>query len=154
MDLLIVLAGKYLYLIVILIAAGWVFLKAKNQIKDIAKLILVSFPAAYIAAKVIGHFYYNQRPFVVGNVKPIIDHAADNGFPSDHTLLAMTVSAVIFSYNKKLGIFLAILTLATGYARVAAGIHHQIDVLAAAAVAIVAVYMAAKILNQFAKHGR
>ncbi len=148
MDTLIILAAKYLYLLVILIALGWVYFKAKDKTVNIAKLIVVSFPLAYISAKTAGHFYYNARPFVVENIKPLISHAANNGFPSDHTLLSMTIASVIFVYHRKLGIFLAILSLATGYARIAAKIHHQIDVLAAAVIAIAAVYISVVFLKK------
>lgn len=144
----VVLSAKYLYLLIILIAVGWVYFREKDKIINIAKLVATSFPIAYIVAKIIGHFYYNARPFVVENVKPLIDHAANNGFPSDHTLLSTTISAVVFVYNRKLGILLVVLSLATGYARVAARIHHQIDILAAATIAICAVYLSVKILKK------
>lgn len=146
MNLLIAVAAKYLYLIVILAFLAWTYFRAKKQMKNIVKLVVISFPISFVIAKILSHFYYNARPFVTENIKPLIFHAPNNGFPSDHTLLTMTIAAVIYQYNKKVGTILALLALCVGYARVAAKIHHQIDVWAAAVVAVFAVYLAIRIL--------
>lgn len=148
MNLLIIISAKYLYLIIILAAVLWTYFKAKDQWKSIAKLVVISFPVSFVVAKILSHFYYNARPFVTENIKPLIVHAPNNGFPSDHTLLAMTIAAVIYHYNKRAGLILGTLALCVGYARVAAKIHHQIDVWGAAFVAIFAVYLSFTILKK------
>ncbi len=38
--------------------------------------------------KLGGLLYAHQRPFVVHHVLPLVAHAADNGFPSDHSAAA------------------------------------------------------------------
>src|SRR5919202_4656794 len=42
-----------------------------------------------------GLLYNDPRPFVVGHFQPLISHPADNGFPSDHALLAAALVAVV-----------------------------------------------------------
>lgn len=148
MNFLITIAAKYLYLLSILTALVWAYLKAKKQSGSLLKLVLISFPISFIVAKILSHFYYNARPFAVENIKPLIDHDPSNGFPSDHTLLAATIAAVVYTYNRKVGIFLAILAIFVGYARVVAGIHHQIDIWGAAVIAVIAVYISIKILKK------
>jgi undecaprenyl-diphosphatase len=149
MNLLIIIVAKYLYLLSILTAVGWIYLKAKRQTGNVSKLILVSFPIAYIIAKILSHFYYNARPFVTENIKPLINHASNNGFPSDHTLLTMTIAAVVYQYNRKFGALLAFLAILIGYARIAAKIHYQIDIWSAVVIAIFAVYSSVRILKRF-----
>ena len=85
-------------------------------------------PLSYIAAKIISHFYFDPRPFVVGNFTPLIPHAADNGFPSDHTLLGAAIAFAIFRFNKKLGLLLLFFAILVGFSRVLAGVHHASDI--------------------------
>ena len=104
------------------------------------RLSLISFPLTYILAKIAGYIIHDSRPFVVEHIKPLIAHAADNGFPSDHTLLTSVIASVIFAYNKKLGMVLFAISIAIGSARVLAGIHHPLDIVGAMVISIVAVY--------------
>jgi len=112
-------------------------------------LSLVAFPLALAVAKVLNLFIKNPRPFVVEHMKPLIDHAADNGFPSDHTLLTMTIAAIVFVYHRKLGIALAFCALVVGWARVMAKVHHPIDIVGSIIIAIVAVFLAKGIVKLF-----
>src|SRR5437588_12536207 len=50
---------------------------------------------AYIAAQIGGALYQDPRPFAVDHFRPLIAHAADNGFPSDHGLLAAAILAAV-----------------------------------------------------------
>jgi undecaprenyl-diphosphatase len=81
--------------------------------------------------------YYDPRPFVTQHVTPLFPHAADNGFPSDHTLLAMFLAMCALFYSRKWGVLIALAT-AIGVARVASHVHHRIDIVGAMVVAIVA----------------
>ena len=101
-----------------------------------AILTIVSFPLTYIVAKISSVFVNDPRPFVVEHTKPLISHVADNGFPSDHVLLAMAITVVIFTFHKKLGIALFVITILIGAARVAAGVHHPLDIFGSMVIAI------------------
>ena len=147
MDLVIIFAAKYLYLLTILMFLVIVFVT--TQRKKMIVLSLVAFPLALAVAKVLNLFIKNPRPFVVEHMKPLIDHAADNGFPSDHTLLTMTIAAIVFVYHRKLGIALAFCALVVGWARVMAKVHHPIDIVGSIIIAIVAVFLAKGILQLF-----
>ena len=81
------------------------------------------------------------------SIKPLFSHIADNGFPSDHTLLTMTIAAIIFVHNRKLGILLAIFSLIIGFSRVAAGVHHALDIIGAAVIAVTTTYISYLVLK-------
>ena len=148
MDTLIIIAGEYLIAAVSLIGIAVLFLsKGKVRTRTI-KLAILSFLIAFLAAWVAGHFYYDTRPFVVENVQPIIYHPTDNGFPSDHVLYAMVTAAVVFAYHRKLGLFLGILGILIGIARVAAKVHHPVDIIGGIAIAITAMAVAWLILRR------
>ena len=135
-DIIIIIFANYLFLLSIAIGILY-FLKINIKLKR--RLFITtafSFPISYIVAKISGLLIYDPRPFVVKHITPLFSHAPDNGFPSDHTLLTMAIASVIFIYNKKLGIILAIIALCVGLARVFANIHHMEDILGSSFIAI------------------
>lgn len=124
----IIFLGKYLYLLVILIALFFL-VKEKTNRKKIIIFSIVTLFLSFIFGKIAGHFFYDTRPFVSGHFKPLIDHVASNGFPSDHALISFTISAIVYFFNRKLGIILALLGVVVGSSRVYAGIHNPVDIL-------------------------
>ncbi|HRN97244.1 MAG TPA: phosphatase PAP2 family protein [Candidatus Saccharibacteria bacterium] len=130
MDIFIIFIAKY-FIVIPIIAAIFVAWRFKNR-KDILKFILVVLVGgilSLILAKVASMLWYNPRPFVVGNFTPLIPHAADNGFPSDHVLLASFLGWTILRYSKKIGIGVLVVAAIIGISRVMAGVHHPIDVI-------------------------
>ena len=137
MDALIIFSAKYLVYVGALFAAVIAVLLPRAKQKALALYGVIALPATYVVAKVLALMYYDPRPFVVGHFIPLIPHAADNGFPSDHTLLLAAIASVLYPYSKKASWTLWIITLAVGFSRVAAGIHHSIDIIGAIVIALV-----------------
>ncbi len=104
---------------------------------------------AYGLAKLAGHLFYNARPFVVAHSQPLFAHAADNGFPSDHTLLSATIAFVVMSFSTRWGSVLLAVSFLIGLARVAAHVHHLIDILGAIAIAGIAVWFVIMVFKKF-----
>jgi undecaprenyl-diphosphatase len=90
-----------------------------------AALILV---LSYVFAQIGGAVYNDPRPFTQDHVKPLIAHAPDNGFPSDHALLAAALVALVAVAGSWLAIPVAVLAVLVDWARVGTGIHHVADV--------------------------
>src|SRR5579862_5771874 len=133
MNTLIIFCGTYLIWAIALV--GFLYLIQSHKRKRIALFAVVVLPVTYVLGKIVGAFWYDPLPFVQNGTTPLIAHAANNGFPSDHVLLAAAIASVVFAYNRPLGILLWILALVVGGARVLAGVHHPVDVIAAAIVA-------------------
>lgn len=95
---------------------------------------------AVILDKLGGMLYYDPRPFVSRHITPLITHAADNGFPSEHTVFTMTLSAVLIFYRRRLGILSFVLALSVGISRVAADVHSPIDIAGGIVIGLVAGY--------------
>ena len=138
-DLIFIFGAKYLYLLVIVIAGAWFLIQLKATKKEILLVASSCLVLAFIIFKIAGYLYYNPRPFVVGNFTPLVRHAADNGFPSHHAFLVALISAVVFIFNRRLGIVLWVLAFWVSFSRVYVGVHHIIDVLASIAITIVSV---------------
>lgn len=149
MNFLIIFASRDLIFLIALIAIIIFVIAKYEDKKTLLKIGVIAAPLAYLLAKITGHFYSNPRPFVSEAVKPLIEHVNDNGFPSEHTLLAVAIAAVIFTYNKRWGLVLGVLALVVGFARVAAGVHHSIDILGATIFSIVATYIAFWLAKKF-----
>ena len=98
---------------------------------------------------VLGSYLFdNPRPFISDGVTPLFSSALDNGFPSDHTLLTAFLAFAVLVYSRRLGIALLILAFIVGWARVAGGVHHAVDVLGSFAIAGVAVLAAKSIMDK------
>ncbi|MDI6777915.1 MAG: phosphatase PAP2 family protein [Patescibacteria group bacterium] len=128
MNVLIIFGAKYILFVSAAIAVFYLLKQPRKRQKEILFFAVVVLPLSYIAAKIISRFYFDPRPFVVGNFTPLIPHKADNGFPSDHALLGAAIAFTIFRFDTKLGLFLLFLALLTGFARVFAGVHHLTDI--------------------------
>ncbi len=128
MNTVIIFFAKYL-IGALLLTAGIFFFQQNQKVKRSAlRFAVCSLPITFLLAKIASLFFYHSRPFVTGHFTPLIAHAADNGFPSDHALLSFAVAALIFSFNKKQGAMLFALGFIISFARVAAGVHSPIDI--------------------------
>lgn len=147
MDALIIFGAKYLIWAVV--AAGLIYLFFSKDWKGLSVLAVPSLAIAYGVGKLAGHLWYSTRPFVADNFTPLIPHAANNGFPSDHMLLGATIASIVFVYNRALGSALFVLALLVGLSRVAAGIHHLVDLAGSIAIAIIVVAAVEYALKRF-----
>lgn len=145
--ILVIFSAKYLFLVSIILAL--IIFAITPRKKDLLKLSVLTLPLSFILAKLASLIFYNPRPFVVENIQPLIPHGADNGFPSDHTLLAMTIAVVLLQFHKKLGLVLLVVGLIVGVSRVMVRVHHPIDILASTATAFAVTYLTADILRRF-----
>ena len=113
--------------------------------------VVILFPAIYILAAIASALYFNPRPFVEDGFIPLLPHAPDNGFPSNHALFAAALVAFVFPYQKWIGGALAVLAVLVGFSRVYAGIHHPLDILTSFFIVAVAA-LAVTIFLKFKKN--
>lgn len=148
MDTLIIFGANDLIFAAMVVAAI-VFWRLAHPIqKDTLWLAILTLPTAFILSRLVSWLYFNPRPFVVGQFVPLVAHAADNGFPSDHTLLLSAVAMLFWRANRRVSVGLWILAVLVGAARVAAGVHHPIDILGSMAISIVVAVSADAILKR------
>lgn len=133
--------AKYLFLLIPLISFVYFLLQKNNTKKEILIKGVIIFLIAFLSARILSSFFYNPRPFVINHFTPLVSHMADNGFPSDHALLSFSFSALIFLFNKKIGLVLIILGILVGFSRVFVGIHSPIDILGSFIISFSAAYL-------------
>jgi len=160
MDSIIIFCAKYLIFIVGLLALGYWFTLPKKQKVEIVIYGIITGIIAFILAKLSGIVFNDPRPFISDHVTALFSYTADNGFPSDHTLVTAAIAATVFSVSKKWGIGLLVLSVIIGTSRVLAHVHHPIDIAGslvfAAIGALVAYYLTPLISSQIgeSKYGK
>ncbi len=128
MDTVIVDVAKY-GLAISLLGGMFVFARTKGWGRwQFVATLLLGGVFSYALAKLGAQLFYDPRPFVIDGVAPLMKHAADNGFPSDHTLLAAVLAWACLLYSRSVGVVLLLTMFAIGFARIAAGVHHPLDI--------------------------
>ena len=127
----------YAPLIFVVLLAG-LFL-ARGKIGSVAArrgvvAAALSAGVALALAKLISDAVARQRPFVdhPHAAHLFIKHAADYGFPSDHTSGAFAIAVALLLRHRWSGWFALVLAVLIGVGRVMIGVHYPTDVLAGA----------------------
>ena len=109
----------------------------------------ISLPLTIIGIFILNYLYYNSRPFVITHFDPIVSHIPDNGFPSDHAALTFLIALIIYKFNRKIGIFLFLISILVSITRIYIGLHHFVDILAGMLLAVVSVILSQAIIKNF-----
>ena len=84
--------------------------------------------AANLIIAVLNSFYFRLRPFEVLDLNLLFYEPTDSSFPANFAAVGFAVATAVFMKNKKLGLFLGLLTLLGGWGRVYAGVHYPSDI--------------------------
>jgi len=134
LDYGIIFSAKYLGYVLL---AVFLILFFRNRRKDF--LIIPLFSALlsrFVFTEIIRFFYFRPRPFIENGVAPLIEHAPSASFPSGHAAFFFALSAGVYYYNKKAGLWFFAASAAIGLARVFAGVHYFTDVLGGLAIGV------------------
>jgi membrane-associated phospholipid phosphatase len=139
-DLLFVMAAAFLIVLVVAEdGPGRLRLVASAVLGLVLVFALISIAAAIHA---------DPRPFVQNpSLRPLISHAADNGFPSDHSAAAGLIATLVALRHRLYGALLAVTAVLVAAARVAAHVHHVQDVVAGLLLGGLAAWVAALIVG-------
>jgi undecaprenyl-diphosphatase len=125
-------AGPYLLMLIFII--GW-FYSDDNK-----KSILIEATEASLVGlflnQLIGFLYFHPRPYMVGLCIPLIPHAPETSFPSDHGTLLFTASVYLIGSRgcRIQGLALFLVAFIAAWARVYCGIHFPFDMVGSLAV--------------------
>jgi len=132
-----IFAAKYLVFIEAVVAlAAVAFVLYRQPRPEILRWLIaagITGLMAEVLTQIGGAIYSDPRPFAVEHFHPLIPHAADNGFPSDHALLAafLVICVILVRFWGAVPV-IAVLGVLVDWARVGAGIHHPLDVIGSA----------------------
>lgn len=135
-------ARDLIYLAPVLLLGLWLWPERPRERSLNQRLAAAAFVAVLLAlgfAEVLRQMHYQARPFVTDpSTNLLIDHAADNSFPSDHTTVAFAVGGTVIWWRRLVGAVTLALAAVVGFARIYVGVHWPADVLAAAGAGLLA----------------
>ncbi|MBI4787558.1 MAG: phosphatase PAP2 family protein [Chloroflexi bacterium] len=99
--------------------------------------------------KDLSYFYFRPRPFATETVKLLFYRPSVSSFPSVPIAMAFCFVAGAWLTNRRLGKVMLVLAMLYALARVYAGVHYPLDVLAGAAIGAGAVYVVARLACVF-----
>lgn len=105
---------------------------------------LVSGSIASICVFFIRSMYHSPRPFVLlKTVVPLINESnqALQSFPSNHAAIFFAIGTFIYFYHTRLGAAYLIAAIFISIARVVAGVHWPLDILAGATIGVASAHL-------------
>lgn len=100
---------------------------------------ILAFFLAVIVGRLLGLLHDNEQPFyVLKGANQLIEHAIDNSFPSDHTMLFFSVCVSFFLYKAAWRYAWLLLAVLVGLSRIVVGVHYPFDVFVGACLGVVA----------------
>jgi undecaprenyl-diphosphatase len=132
---------------VVITGALWFFARPDGDRKW--KLACGSGYAGYVIAFVIHHVYDRARPYEAHAIRHPWSSSTDASFPSDHTALSFAIAFAVLAFDTVAGIVFLVVAAIIGVGRLFIGAHYPGDVLAGAAVGLVAALVVVRLLPRF-----
>jgi undecaprenyl-diphosphatase len=128
-------ASRLIDLIPVLLVVLWVWGKPARRTDLVASSIAAAL--ALGANQLVGLFWYEPRPFMIGLGHTLMAHVPENSFPSDHTTFILTVgfALVVTRAARTWGTVVTVLGVLVAWARIYLGLHFPLDMLASALIA-------------------
>lgn len=141
------LIAKDLIIVPILVVIYLLWKFDGKERKNFLALLILGGALSLVLAKIGAHFYSDPRPFFKDHVTPYFMASHYNGFPSDHTLLASFLGFATLTYRRQLGNVLLLVAAIIGWARVAASVHHFVDIIGSFLFTALATFLAVLLLH-------
>lgn len=151
-NIIIFLAQYLIFCIAFLGVVAWAFAPKQQKIA-IAATAVIAIIVGLAMAKLVGHFYYHPRPFVVDGILPLVYHDASTSFPSEHALAAFIIAFTLLRYTYAWGVPLLICAILVGVGRVAAHVHWPLDIIGGVIFAAIAVLFAQYVVGLLRARG-
>ncbi len=128
-------ASDLIGLVPILLIGLWMWGNSRRRPELVATAVAAAL--ALFANQLIGDFWYEPRPFMIGLGHTFALHSAENSFPSDHTtfLLTVGIGLVATGAARLWGKLVIASSILVAWARIYLGLHFPIDILASTMIA-------------------
>ncbi len=150
-DWLFVFAAQYLTYLIVVVALIYLLFKAgsfKDKVSIFLRGTLAVIISRGILTEIVRFFIERPRPLNDPAVQALISHDPASSFPSGHMAFLVPIAFMIFTLNKKLGIWLGVLTLIVGFSRIASGVHYPLDIFGGIVIGVIGFYFTQLILRK------
>jgi undecaprenyl-diphosphatase len=117
--------------------------RQRHQIGVFAALAAMGFSS--LAVYVINSAYFRPRPFAKYDVTLLFYQPTDSSFPSNVVAATFGLAAAVWGVNRRVGTALMVAAGIQGFARVYAGVHYPLDIIAGALIGIVIAFLVLKL---------
>ncbi len=129
------------WILAVLFVGLWFFVDKNKK-----TILLEATQAAIIGLivnQLIGFFYFHPRPYMVGLCTPLLAHAPETSFPSDHATLMFGAAFYLLMGGRWVacGIPLLVVAALTAWGRIYSGIHFPFDMAGSLGVGVVSAGM-------------
>lgn len=132
----VIVAEYMLYILALAMLVYWFTRNRRNRMMVIQAGL--AFVLAEVIGKLAGKLYEHHQPFAeLPHVNKLIDHAINNSFPSDHTILFFSVCVSFWLVRKREGWMWLALACCVAISRVWVGVHYPVDIAAGALIGII-----------------
>lgn len=109
--------------------------------------------ARFVVASGIRYLYVHARPAVnaIPTLHLLLPPDTASSFPSGHTIFAFALAAVVYLYNKKVGLWFYVAAALIGFSRIYVGLHWPYDVAGGIVLGILTGIICDKIFRRY-KH--
>jgi undecaprenyl-diphosphatase len=102
---------------------------------------LSSMAISSLAVFIANAMYFRDRPFIDHDVSLLFYRPTDSSFPSNVAAAAFGIAFAVWGVNRRVGLALIALAALLGLARVYAGVHYPLDIVAGALIGGVVAFL-------------
>jgi undecaprenyl-diphosphatase len=129
-DFIVIFLADYLQYFLIIPFGIFVY-RSRERLYAFGVPIIAAVIARFGLVTIIRLFYHRLRPFLVFQVHQLIALPASEiySFPSGHSTFFFAISAAIYLYNKKWGLWFFLASIFMNISRIIGGVHYPSDIL-------------------------
>lgn len=141
------LAEYTVYVLAVVMILYWLSQQRMNRMMVISGVI--AFGLAEILGKAAGSLHSNLQPFAeLMNVNQLIEKQVNNSFPSDHTILFISITVTIWLFRRRFTFLWLIVGCLASISRIGVGVHYPADVLVGGVIAVVSAMITYQVINR------
>lgn len=141
------LAEYTVYVLAVVMILYWLSQQRTNRMMVISGVI--AFGLAEILGKAAGSLHSNLQPFAeLMNVNQLIEKQVNNSFPSDHTILFISITVTIWLFRRRFTFLWLIVGCLASISRIGVGVHYPADVLVGGVIAVVSAMITYQVINR------
>lgn len=109
---------------------------AREKLFAFLYLVFTGIISYYVATPIVKFIFPRERPFEFLKILPLIP-AGGSSFPSGNAAFFFAVAFVLFTMNRKWGIWFLLFAILNGVAQVFVGVHYPLDIVGGAVVGFI-----------------
>ena|SRR3989338_8514816 len=124
----------------------WSLKDYKKQAQYLFFTVLTLILSRGIFTELIRFLYYRPRPYLALNFTALVTEDHTSALPSGHAAAFFALAGIVYLLNKKWGQYFIGAAAIMSVARVFAGVHWPLDIIAGALVGFLSVYLVNRLL--------